>query len=54
LEQLAAGLGNQQIADALFVLVNTVKTHLKNSFAKLEVSNRTQAVNNLKTLRIVP
>jgi len=54
LQQLANGLSNQQIADALFVSVNTVKTHLKNGFAKLEVSSRTQAVNKLKTLRIVP
>ena len=54
LQQLANGLSNQQIADALFVSVNTVKTHLKNGFVKLEVSSRTQAVNKLKTLRIVP
>lgn len=54
LQQLAAGLSNQQIADALFVSLNTVKTHLKNSFVKLEVSSRTQAIRKLKDLHLVP
>ena len=54
LEKLAEGLSNQQIAEALFVSVNTIKTHLKNGFAKLEVNSRTQAVNKLKALHIVP
>ncbi|MFC3195512.1 LuxR C-terminal-related transcriptional regulator [Marinicella sediminis] len=54
LEKLTAGLSNQQIADALFVSVNTVKTHLKNAFTKLEVNSRVQAINKLKALQIVP
>lgn len=54
LGKLAEGLSNQQIADALFVSVNTVKTHLKNGFAKLEVNSRVQAINKLKALQIVP
>jgi len=53
LEKLAAGLSNQAIADELFVSINTVKTHLKNGFSKLEVNNRMQAINKLKSLNII-
>jgi DNA-binding NarL/FixJ family response regulator len=41
---LATGLPNRAIADALFLTDNTVRTHLKSVFRKLEVSNRSQAV----------
>jgi DNA-binding CsgD family transcriptional regulator/tetratricopeptide (TPR) repeat protein len=34
---------NGQIADKLFVSINTVKTHLKNVFEKLDVNNRKEA-----------
>jgi DNA-binding NarL/FixJ family response regulator len=44
LEYLARGAGNQEIAGALNVSVNTVKFHLSSLYAKLEVSNRTQAL----------
>jgi DNA-binding NarL/FixJ family response regulator len=37
------GKTNKEVAQELDVSVNTVKTHLKNLFAKLEVHNRTQA-----------
>ncbi|WP_305067289.1 response regulator transcription factor [Marinicella meishanensis] len=53
LQKLAAGLSNQAIADELFVSINTVKTHLKNGFSKLEVNNRLQAINKLKALNII-
>ncbi len=35
---------NSEIADAVFVSVNTVKTHLKNIYTKLGVSNRKEAL----------
>lgn len=54
LELMAQGLTNQQIADKLFVSLNTVKTHTSNLFLKLEVSRRTQAVQRGKELRLIP
>ena len=41
---LGKGLSNQEIADALFVSQNTVKTHTSRLFEKLDVKNRTQAM----------
>jgi len=41
---IAQGFKNQEIADKLFVSLNTVKTHTKNIFSKLDVRNRMEAV----------
>ena len=54
LELMAHGHSNQEIADKLFVSVNTVKTHLSNLFLKLEVSRRTQAIQKAKEMRLIP
>jgi DNA-binding CsgD family transcriptional regulator/pimeloyl-ACP methyl ester carboxylesterase len=43
LRLLAAGRSNQQIADELFISVNTVSHHLRNIFAKTGTGNRTEA-----------
>jgi NarL family two-component system response regulator LiaR len=43
LGQLAKGLANEDIADALVISVATVRTHVSNVLAKLNVDNRTQA-----------
>ncbi len=40
---LASGLRNAEIATALYVSEDTVKTHLKRAYRKLGVSNRAQA-----------
>lgn len=40
---LAQGLRNQEIAQALYVSIDTVKTHLRAAFRKLGVTNRAQA-----------
>jgi NarL family two-component system response regulator LiaR len=54
LELMARGLSNQEIADKLFVSVNTIKTHTANLFVKLEVRRRTQAVQRGKELMLIP
>ena len=51
---LARGLSNQEIAESLFVSPNTVKTHLKHLYGKLNVSRRTQAIHKAKALRLIP
>lgn len=43
LEMLAGGMSNKEIGFALEVTENTVKTHVKNIFGKLGVSDRTSA-----------
>lgn len=53
LELMAKGLSNQEIADKLFVSLNTVKTHSSNLFLKLEVARRTQAVQKAKELQLI-
>lgn len=54
LQLIAQGLSNQQIAEKLFVSINTVKTHSSNLFMKLDVSRRTQAIQRAKELQILP
>jgi len=53
LKFMAEDLSNQEIADRLFVSVNTVKSHLKNIFMKLDVDNRAKAVKKAKLLSLV-
>ena len=47
LQLIAEGRTNAQIAAAVFLSENTVKFHLRNLFAKLGVSNRTEAAAKL-------
>lgn len=53
LQLIAAGHSNQEIADQLFISLNTVKTHSSNLFGKLDVKRRTQAVQKAKELGII-
>jgi ATP/maltotriose-dependent transcriptional regulator MalT len=50
---LGTGMSNQEIADALFISQNTVKTHTSRLFEKLDVKNRTQAILKSKELGII-
>jgi len=42
------GNTNNQIAQQLFLSLNTVKVHLKNSYLKLDASSRTMAIARLR------
>jgi len=42
--ELCNGKSNIEIANSLFVSMNTVKTHLKNIFSKLDVKSRTELI----------
>jgi DNA-binding NarL/FixJ family response regulator len=44
LRQLALGRSNKEIAEALFISDETVKTHVGHMFGKLQVENRAQAI----------
>ena len=54
LGQLAHGLGNKEIARALFISEATVKTHLGRIYAKLGVDTRAGAVAVAKEQRLLP
>ena len=50
---MSEGLSNQEIAERLFVSLNTIKTHSSNLFEKLAVKRRTQAIEKGKRLGIL-
>ena len=47
-ELMIADKTNKEIASELFISLNTVKTHIRNLYAKLEVSNRSEFVEKFK------
>ncbi len=51
---ISQGHSNQEIADKLFVSLNTIKTHINNIYSKLNVKRRTQAVLKARELNIIP
>lgn len=53
LKLVAENLSNQEIADKLFISLNTVKTHLKHINLKLEENSRNKAVSKAKELGII-
>jgi LuxR family maltose regulon positive regulatory protein len=53
LEFLPTRLTNQEIAEELFISINTVKTHVKAIYRKLEVGDRTAAVDSAVSMRLV-
>ena len=53
LKLIAEDLTNQEIADKLFISLQTVKTHVKNILLKLDVDSRIRAVTKAKELGII-
>jgi LuxR family maltose regulon positive regulatory protein len=53
LQLIGAGLSNREIAEKLFISLNTVKTHTKNIHSKLDVNSRTKAVARAKELKLL-
>lgn len=52
LKLMAAGYRNKEIAEKVFVSIETVKSHTKNIFRKLEVKTRVQAVRQAEGQRL--
>ena len=50
---IARGQSNQEIADSLFVSLNTIKTHISNIYMKLNVSRRTQALAKAREMNLI-
>jgi len=53
LQRIAEGLTNKEIGNRLYLSANTVKAHLRNVYGKLNVNNRTQAVNRARALGLI-
>ncbi len=53
LELIAQGMTNQEIANALFLSKNTIKSHSIKIYRKLNVNNRHQAISKAKLLGIL-
>ena len=53
LQLMARGASNQQIAQELVIVVDTVKRHVSHIFAKLGVNNRVQAVRQAQELSLL-
>lgn len=54
LSLVAKGMTNQEIANSLYLSLNTVKTHVKNILASLGVRNRAEAIMRARELKILP
>jgi len=50
---LPSHMTNQEIAEALFLSINTIKTHLSSVYRKLGVANRRQAIAQARRLELL-
>ena len=50
LQFIFEGRTNQQIAEKIFISINTIKKHINNAYLKLDVSTRTRAISRLLEL----
>jgi LuxR family maltose regulon positive regulatory protein len=54
LRLLPTGLTGPQIANQLYLSNNTVKTHMKNIYSKLNANNRAEAIERAHALGLNP
>ena len=52
LQLLYEGKSNQEICDMLFIAMNTVKRHVTNTYFKLDVKSRTEAITQIRHLML--
>jgi LuxR family maltose regulon positive regulatory protein len=50
---LATSMTQREIGDTLYVSLNTVKTHTRNVFRKLDVASREEAVGRARELGLI-
>jgi len=53
LQLMSKGLTNSVIATRLYLLINTVKVHTRNIYAKFGVHNRMEAVDRARALGVL-
>ncbi|MCP4544202.1 MAG: tetratricopeptide repeat protein [Chloroflexi bacterium] len=53
LRLIVMGLSNREITESLCVSINTIKTHVKTIYGKLNVHNRVQAAGRARELRLM-
>lgn len=53
LQLIASGLKNREIAERLYLSLNTIKVHTRNIYGKMGVNNRTQAVTRARELGLL-
>jgi len=51
---MAAGLSGPQIAARLYLSANTIKTHVRNIYSKLNVNSRAEALTVARSLDLLP
>jgi LuxR family maltose regulon positive regulatory protein len=54
LRLVAEGLSNSEIGERLYISPQTVKTHIRNLYAKLDTHTRTEAVHKARALGLLP
>ena len=52
LQHIYNGKTNNQIADSLFISVNTIKAHIKSGYLKLDTTSRSMAIKRLRELML--
>jgi DNA-binding NarL/FixJ family response regulator len=53
LKLLGKGCTYQQIAQVLFISVDTVKKHVQNTYRKLDAKNKIEALNAWNRLKVI-